>query len=129
MERPFKEEHSEVRGYVEVTHARRRSGPAGLGSGAGRRTARTARTVGPPCCVDSPRTRLRSCCRSSCTRRGRSDTMWSDGCTHTLRRKGTKCWIFGGALLENMTFILFLSTLLNTFTLLNYIFIVYFAHL
>lgn len=87
VERPLKRstQRSEV-----TTYARRRLGLAGLGSGAGSRTARSARTAGPPCCVDSPRTRLRSCCRSSCTRRGRSDTRWSDGCTHTLRRKQTK---------------------------------------
>lgn len=82
--------HSGVRGYIEVTYARRRWGPSGLGSGAGSRRAHTARTVVPPCCADSRRTRRRSCCRSSCTRPGRSGTMWHVGYTRTLRKKKTK---------------------------------------
>lgn len=76
-----------------MTHARRRWGPSGRGSGAGSRRAHTARTAGPPCCVDSRRTRLRSCCRSSCTWPGRSGTMWSAGYTRTLRSKShIYCW-------------------------------------
>lgn len=69
------------------TYARRRWGPAGLGSGAGSRRARTARTVGRWCCVDSPRTRRRSRCPSSCTRPGRSGTTRRAGCTRTLGKR------------------------------------------
>ncbi len=85
-----KEEHSAVRGDEEVTYAHRHRGPSGPGSGAGSSRAHTARTVGPPYCVGSRRTRLRSRCRSSCKRPGRSDTTWSGGYTHTLRKTGTK---------------------------------------
>lgn len=74
-------------GCVAVTYVHRRLGPSGFCWGAGRRTARTARTVGPACCADSRHTRLRSRCRTPRTRPGQSGTTWSAGYTHTLRKK------------------------------------------
>lgn len=77
-----------VRGHLQVTHARRRWGLSGLGWGAGSRKARTAHTVARSCCADSPRTRRRSRCRSSCTRPGQSGRTWRAGYTRTLRQDG-----------------------------------------
>lgn len=74
-------------GCVAVTYVHRCLGPSGFCWGAGRRTARTARTVGQACCAHSRHTRLRSRCRMPHTRPGRSGTTWSAGYTHTLRKK------------------------------------------
>lgn len=81
--------HSGSEGHIEVTYVHRRWGPSGLCWGVGRRKVHTARTGARLCCADSRRTRLRSRCRSSCTRPGQSGTRWSAGYTRTLGKKRT----------------------------------------